>query len=81
MTRGQIYSKMLWTSTIAMLLIWFLFGFNWVVPQAGEMDQSTLEPYTWFDHIKWTIILFAAGDFGGFYGQVVGYWVLKTLFG
>jgi hypothetical protein len=81
MTRGQIYSRMFWTSFSCVFAIWFLFGFDWCVPIAGELNLATLEQFTWFDHFRDTMIMFAVSIFAGFYGQLIGYWGLRWMFG
>jgi hypothetical protein len=82
MKRGQLYSRFFWSSAIVVFGIWFLFGFDWMgIPIAGEMNFATLEPFTWFDHVRDTVIIFTVWTFAGFYGQLMGYWGLRWLFG
>jgi hypothetical protein len=81
MTRGQLYSRMFWSSFLIVFAIWFLFGFDWAVPIAGQFNEATLEPYTWFEHVKETVFLFACGTSGLFFGQMWAYWGWRLAFG
>ena len=82
MTRGQIYSRMFWTSFLTVFAIWFLFGFDWMgIAITGQFNESTLEPYTWFDHVRDTVMISACGTFGLFFGQMWAYWGWRLAFG